>query len=317
MTIVYTDTDDNIVDINKINRTVGTYTATYTSDDEDSSGLTPDPGTRTIHVVDTAIDLCESIDEDGNGIIDEDEDKDKDKDGICDIWETDAGLVIEHNGVTLSYPCGNISETPGANCTSPDHKDIYVEIDYMAGHRPNDAALQKVIDAFRNASDNPLLGDDEINLHLYVDDVIPHQETISVTSPEVLDQDTQFFELKREYFGTEQERNGMLGDVTDLLTAKKQVFHYAMFIHQQEESPESSGRAEIRGNDFVVSLGHPMFTSDTDDDEQMVGVGSINQQAGTFMHELGHNLNLRHGGPSDGSASTDDWITASQTISVS
>ena len=40
------------------------------------------------------------------------------------------------------------------------------------------------------------------------------------------------------------------------------------------------------GNDFAVSLGCG-FTGGVVDD----------QQAGTFMHELGHNLNLGHGAP--------------------
>ena len=48
-----------------------------------------------------------------------------------------------------------------------------------------------------------------------------------------------------------------------------------------------SGTAETLGNDFIVSLGCG-FTG---------GVGTKNDQAGTFMHELGHNLNLGHGGP--------------------
>jgi hypothetical protein len=47
--------------------------------------------------------------------------------------------------------------------------------------------------------------------------------------------------------------------------------------------------AELPGNDFIVSLGS--FTS--------VGghnVGDNDEQAGTLIHELGHNLNLQHGG---------------------
>ena len=32
-------------------------------------------------------------------------------------------------------------------------------------------------------------------------------------------------------------------------------------------------------------------------------VGTIPQQAGTFMHELGHNLNLGHGGGDSGTSS--------------
>ena len=44
----------------------------------------------------------------------------------------------------------------------------------------------------------------------------------------------------------------------------------------------------MRGNDFLVSLG--AFSGET---------GTIKDQAATFMHELGHNLGLRHAGDRD------------------
>ena len=45
--------------------------------------------------------------------------------------------------------------------------------------------------------------------------------------------------------------------------------------------------------EFLVSLGAPGWGVDP-----LTGhnVGSTDQQEGTFMHELGHNLNLGHGG---------------------
>ena len=36
-------------------------------------------------------------------------------------------------------------------CPTPGHKDIYVEIDYMANHVPSSDAIKKVITAFGNA----------------------------------------------------------------------------------------------------------------------------------------------------------------------
>ncbi|MFE9424935.1 OmpL47-type beta-barrel domain-containing protein [Kitasatospora sp. NPDC006697] len=44
----------------------------------------------------------------------------------------------------------------------------------------------------------------------------------------------------------------------------------------------------MQASDFIVSLGS--FTNQ---------VGSTDERAGTFMHELGHNLGLRHGGNQD------------------
>jgi hypothetical protein len=45
----------------------------------------------------------------------------------------------------------------------------------------------------------------------------------------------------------------------------------------------SSGLAEVPGDDFIVSMGQWAFGNDN-------RIGNI------FLHELGHNLNLRHGG---------------------
>jgi hypothetical protein len=52
---------------------------------------------------------------------------------------------------------------------------------------------------------------------------------------------------------------------------------------------------ELRGDDFIVSLGSKNWGKDSDGHN----VGSRLQQAGTFMHELGHNLGLHHGGSND------------------
>jgi hypothetical protein len=52
-----------------------------------------------------------------------------------------------------------------------------------------------------------------------------------------------------------------------------------------------SGIAEISGNDFIVSFGHAAQDIGLD-----LGTGHI---GGTFMHELGHNLGLHHGGGID------------------
>ena len=36
-------------------------------------------------------------------------------------------------------------------CPNPNHKDVFVEIDYMTNHHPDDNALRDVIKAFQNA----------------------------------------------------------------------------------------------------------------------------------------------------------------------
>ena len=58
-------------------------------------------------------------------------------------------------------------------------------------------------------------------------------------------------------------------------------FHYTILPHFYNTNSTSSGQAELPGDDLIVSL--YCARSDTN-------------VANTIMHELGHNLNIRHGG---------------------
>ena len=72
------------------------------------------------------------------------------------------------------------------------------------------------------------------------------------------------------------------------------IFHYALFGSSQEPNggSGSSGFAELPGNDLLITLGQYGLNSRTKAGTNRL----INVQSGTFMHELGHNLNLEHGG---------------------
>ena len=244
--------------------------------------------------------------------------QDTDGDGLWDDWEQ-SGIDTNGDGAVDFI-------LPGANF---QHKDIYIEIDYMdcataggdcaAGdthtHRPKAAAIAAVEQAFRNAPVPNPDGFAGIEPHIDIDDALPHQNTFGIgcfsePSP------TDFDNIKNDatYFGPDNPR--------------RYAYHYVIFAHQQTATTTSSGCGEYPGNDFMVSLGHwnyscvggidagrccpaalnPSWCSncpgstcsgegdvdgDGSDDHD---VGTINQQAGTLMHELGHNLNLHHGG---------------------
>src|SRR5262249_28400934 len=66
-----------------------------------------------------------------------------------------------------------------------------------------------------------------------------------------------------------------------------------------------SGTSEVNGNDFMVSLGNFINDKEAFLTSPAPGGAPIGQFiiGGTFMHELGHNLGLRHGG---GVSSTPD-----------
>jgi hypothetical protein len=198
---------------------------------------------------------------------------DSDRDGLLNTWET-TGIDINGDG-RIDY---NL-RAKGAN---PMHKDIFVEVDFMRFHRPFPQAITNVINSFARAPVTNPDGTTGIRLHVLVDEQIPHQSTINDLAG--------LATIKKSRFGTFAERNTDIISPASIIAAKKLAYHYGLFAHSRAGT-SSSGIAELPGNDFIVSLGSPgwgTFLGHT--------VGSLDQQQGTFMHEFGHNLNLRHGG---------------------
>ena len=215
--------------------------------------------------------------------VDNDQDGDDDKDFICDKWENqDDGFIVSYPTQSdYKLPCDfpdYSNDSLGTKvCPSLDKKDIYIEIDYMAGHYPNVESLEKVVEAFQNAPGNP------INLHITIDEKLPHINQLDFHDP-MLD---GFHEIKAQHFGTISERGDPNWDNNEI--AKAQVFYYYLWAHDQTfVNVGSSGISEESGNDGAVTLGS--FDG---------MVGSTDQQAGSFMHELGHNLGIDHGGSVD------------------
>lgn len=75
---------------------------------------------------------------------------------------------------------------------------------------------------------------------------------------------------------------------------RRLIFHYMLMGSTQNSNgyAGSSGLAEVNGNDLLVSLGFWGLNSSSANNLYTL----INFQAGTIMHELGHNLGLLHGG---------------------
>jgi hypothetical protein len=237
---------------------------------------------------------------------------DSDGDGLLDCWEDGAlwpdGLPgINFSGVwpgtrDLKLCVTNNDGVP--TCASKLHKDLFVEIDWMQFHNPDVSApnaIPNVVAAFAAAQVANPDGTTGIRLHVQRSDEIAHTDKTGLTpcSPApVPGVDANFDVIKAANFGLLTERTSTNPPATNILNAKNYAFRYGLFVHNQTGALNtSSGCAELGGNDFMISLGSwgPFNFGDLKK-PNWHNVGTLDQQASTFMHELGHTLNLRHGG---------------------
>jgi len=236
---------------------------------------------------------------------------DSDEDGLPDVWEMPddldvdgdgqidvlAGIDLDANGTFAGD--GSVELKLADLGATPDHKDLFVEVDAMTDRAPAETttahhddvdhaqlatgtSLDEVVYAFLTA---PVANPDGINgirLHLDVDDTTPRVSKWGFGGADPWD---DFQAYKDDYFGHADDSDA----VKD---AKRLAYRYAVFADEYWDSAagswNSSGKAEIRGNDFFVTLGNWSTAG-----------GTVAEQQGTFMHELGHTLDLRHGGADD------------------
>ncbi len=218
---------------------------------------------------------------------------DVDFDGLDECAETDTGLwcgpdrtgtnpglsdtdgdSLRDGDEVLGTPGGLNLPGMGAN---PLRRDLFLEYDWFDdslecsphSHRPTQAMVDATTTAFAAA---PLINPDgSTGVVLHHD---RGQGGLFSGGNLVADADgvltngvnsSEFIAIKNANFAA--NRNG--------------YFHYVLLPHRHDTNSTSSGQAEIRGDDFLVSLYCAFSTKNV---------------ARTIVHELGHNLNLRHGG---------------------
>lgn len=201
---------------------------------------------------------------------------DSDGDGLPDVWETTG---IDYNGD------GTPEVDLAALGANPNRADIFVEFDWMVkdptcvlwicwgglDHAPQQAAIDRVVQAFANAPYENPDGSTGITLHAKKGKPVPW-------SDHILDE-TEGYADWRRFEALKQASFDPLN---------RDVYHYALFANQGSSGSGSSGQSRgIPAADFIVT-----------DSRSQRGMGfSIREEQGTFMHELGHNLGLMHGGP--------------------
>jgi len=221
-----------------------------------------------------------------------------DGDGVPDKWKTDGFVDVTLGGRTARIDLKALHVSKG-------RKTVIVWVDWMADsthtHRPmmvtdkqpvpfgeiglphliEDQPLQRVVRAFANSGVDNLKG---VTLALiFADKVkwpnrpftpIPEQPTLgsTFTGP---DNTTHYVWNDFDAIRASRFPTGLFGH----------GFHYAAFIHNMKDFSNTGLSKTIPGDEFLVSLG-----------ALSNGTGDADDQTGTFMHELGHNLGLHHGG---------------------
>jgi hypothetical protein len=157
--------------------------------------------------------------------------------------------------------------------SSSANPPIYVEIDWMQdgthSHRPSQTVIDRVVQTFATEG---------FAIHIDVNQAIPHQDVLQIlnSSSSPASSSPAVQAIRDQYF--------------DHINDSK--YYYSIWCHNISGAgiqPDSSGIADLPGRIHLVSLG------------SLPGqVGTENQQVGTFIHELGHNLGQRHGGVDDG-----------------
>ncbi len=265
---------------------------------------------------------------------------DPNQDGICAHWKDGTfgqGLHIDFtnstNGVHYRYDLSCVPGNTIANdstgytvCPSTTKKDIYIELDCMTGQCPSSKAVADVVKVFFNngiqlhvqMGENQSQGSGDIGKHYCNVRMLTSNRALTNATCNTSSQYYQSYPwLKQNFFGTVAERagnttfcplNGIPPGITpsfgansyNCLTAKRQVFHYVMYVNYQAGNIPSSGWSEILGNDFLISMGNYKNN----------GVGNLDEQEGALMHELGHNLGLDHGGVNDANNCKPNYLSA-------
>lgn len=183
---------------------------------------------------------------------------DTDGDGLPDDWE-----IYGIDGVDL--------KSLGAD---PTRKDIFVYYDWLksGSHDHDPHNLVVVIDAFAKQG---------IYLH-----IVRGQAIAEGLTHRVIDNWDEFDSIKNSYFPPKYRR----------------IFHYCLFGHKLWPNEEGKYPSGVSKNlvDFRAGASDFMVTISNWENYLESEQKDINYRyyiyAGTFMHELGHNLGLGHGG---------------------
>jgi hypothetical protein len=234
---------------------------------------------------------------------------DSDGDGIPDAWDgASVNFLVNGSPVTVDT---------GAWGFSPAQKDLCVVENYMAGTASDGAYYNQEIMQQENQDVVNAFAAHGVHLVIFEGppvgpgtDLTTHPGSaglpagyggpwyggqIGMTDPlgntDSGNYDfTQFDQIRNQQF---------------VPTGLAQFCRYAVIAHTLGGTRSSGVSRGFGSSDFIVSLGfagtgpNPTCAAPDPSYPGCIGVGTPMQRTGTFMHELGHNLGLHHGGGDD------------------
>lgn len=217
-----------------------------------------------------------------------DRNRDSDQDGLLDRWEQTGDIDGD----------GKRDLDLAAMGADPMHKDIFVRLDDMVGHKLPKISLRRVAKGFR---DSPLTNPDGktgISLHLdhgsnSLMDIESGKTWGKLSTAQSVKHADQLgtYDKKNDYEWTAFDKLRP----TNVTAAMQKVFRYGISAHQYAPNGSSGLARGIPESDFFITMG---TSGEGCGDAKITDCtyGTGDEQARTVMHELGHTLGLRHGG---------------------
>lgn len=205
------------------------------------------------------------------------QDPDTDGDGLSDKLETEGYDADGDGKPEVDY------KAMGAD---PNHKDLFVEMDYMPGELATEEELDRIVDTFKTLKvDNPD-GKEGITLHLDAGNARSKKYDLGGGN-----------QIPHRPLSTDMGENGAFSSIRNRnmdAHRKNSGFNYMIWGDYQineRGNRSSSGLGYVGAPGFMVTVGKTYWKGTPQ------AMSSI--RVGTFIHELGHNLGLYHGGTDD------------------